>query len=114
MKQTAIEINEAVEILKLLGDKTRLSTLKLLEKESLCVCELVAIFEMSQPAISQHLRKLKDLGLVEEERKGQWIFYSVNKNNEFYPFVQQILEKLSSQDEKLKELEEKGARISCC
>jgi len=109
-----IELEEASVILKLLGDKTRLTIMKLIDNQACCVCEFVEIFRMSQPAISQHLRKLKDLGLVEEERRGQWIFYSVNERNEYYPFIQQILEQLPNQDDKLKELEEKGTRISCC
>ncbi|MBY7141784.1 winged helix-turn-helix transcriptional regulator [Virgibacillus sp. NKC19-3] len=114
MLKTTVEIEKAASILKLLGDKTRLTTIKILDKHDCCVCELVEIFNASQPAISQHLRKLRDIGLIREERKGQWIFYSVNKTNEFYPFVQQIIEQLPSQDHKLKELEEKGTRIICC
>lgn len=114
MLKTSIELEDATHILKLLGDKTRLTMMKLMDDHACCVCEFVEIFQMSQPAISQHLRKLKDLGLVEEERKGQWIFYSVNKGNEYYSFIKDILEKLPSQNEKIRELEEKGTRISCC
>ena len=114
MLQTTIELEKAAVILKVLGDKTRLTMLKLMDKQTCCVCEFVEIFQTSQPSISQHLRKLKDLGLVREERKGQWIFYSVNKRNEYYSFIQPILDQVPSQDDKLKELEEKGTRISCC
>lgn len=114
MIQTSIGIENAANILKLLGDKTRLTMMKLMDDHACCVCEFVEIFQMSQPAISQHLRKLKDLGLVEEERKGQWIFYSVNKDNEYYSFIKDILDQLPSQNDKIKELEEKGTRISCC
>ncbi|MBU5467513.1 metalloregulator ArsR/SmtB family transcription factor [Virgibacillus sp. MSJ-26] len=114
MLQTSFEIDKAANILKLLGDKTRLTMMKLMDNHACCVCEFVEIFQFSQPAVSQHLRKLKDLGLVEEERKGQWIFYSVNKNNEYYSFIQPILDQLPSQDYKIKELEEKGTRINCC
>ncbi|WP_042143396.1 helix-turn-helix transcriptional regulator [Paucisalibacillus sp. EB02] len=114
MLKTTIELEKAATILKLLGDKTRLAMMKILDKHDCCVCEFVAIFKTSQPSISQHLRKLRDLGLVKEERRGQWIFYSINKSNEYYPFIQQILEQLPSQDDKLKDLEEQGTRISCC
>jgi len=114
MLKIAIEMDKAVNILKLLGDKTRLTMMKLMDDHACCVCEFVEIFQMSQPAISQHLRKLKDLGLVEEERKGQWIFYSVNRDNEYYSFIKDILDQLPSQNDKIKELEENGARISCC
>lgn len=114
MAKTVIGIDKAVDTLKLIGDKTRLTMMKLMENHTCCVCEFVEIFEMSQPAISQHLRKLKDLGLVEEERKGQWIFYSVNKDSEYYSFIKDILDQLPNQNDKIKELEKKGTRISCC
>lgn len=114
MAKTVIGIDKAVDTLKLIGDKTRLTMMKLMESHTCCVCEFVEIFEMSQPAISQHLRKLKDLGLVEEERKGQWIFYSVNKDSEYYSFIKDILDQLPNQNDKIKELEKKGTRISCC
>ncbi|MCZ0756708.1 ArsR/SmtB family transcription factor [Anoxybacillus sp. J5B_2022] len=113
MKQTVFSVDETAGILKLLGDKTRLSIMALLDKRDCCVCELVELFQMSQPAISQHLRKLKDAGLVRETRKAQWIFYSVNKKHELYAFIQDILAHIPSQEEKIKELETKGTRISC-
>ncbi|MCU9612551.1 metalloregulator ArsR/SmtB family transcription factor [Caldibacillus lycopersici] len=107
-------IEKTAEILKLLGDKTRLTMLKILDKQTCCVCEFVEIFQVSQPSISQHLRKLKAAGLVSEERRGQWIFYSLHKANEYYPLIQQILLHLPNQEDKLLELEEKGTRVSCC
>lgn len=57
------------EHFKLLGDKSRLTILALLREKELCVCDIVEILQMSQPSISQHLRKLKDAGLVSETRK---------------------------------------------
>lgn len=114
MLQTSIEMDKAAMILKLLGDQTRLTVMKLMENQACCVCEFVEIFQVSQPSISQHIRKVKDLGLVDEERKGQWIFYSLNKSSEYYSFIKPLLDQLPNQDYKLKELEEKGTRISCC
>lgn len=107
-------IEKAAQILKLLGDKTRLSMVKLIEKNECCVCEFVDIYQASQPSISQHLRKLRDAELVKERRKGQWVFYSLNKESQYYEFVLGILESVPSQDERLKELEKQGLRISCC
>ena len=108
-----VDIEKAATILKLLGDKTRLTMIKMLDTNDYCVCEFVEIFKMSQPAISQHLRKLKDAGLVQETRRGQWIIYSLNKESDYYPLVQSLLNHLPNQDFKLKELEEQGLRISC-
>jgi ArsR family transcriptional regulator, arsenate/arsenite/antimonite-responsive transcriptional repressor len=110
---STVELEKTANILKLLGDKTRLTMIKILDSHDCCVCEFVAIFKASQPAISQHLRKLKDAGLVGETRKGQWIIYSLNKESEYYPIVSSLLEHLPNQDFKLQELTEQGLRISC-
>ncbi|UYG98243.1 ArsR/SmtB family transcription factor [Cytobacillus firmus] len=113
MKATIIELDKVSSTLKLLGDKTRLTMVKILDNNDCCVCEFVEIFKMSQPAISQHIRKLKDAGVVRETRRGQWIIYSLNKDSDYYPLVQNLLDQLPSQDYKLEELEEQGLRISC-
>lgn len=108
-----MEIDKASQVLKLMGDKTRLAMLKLLEKNECCVCEFVELFNISQSAISQHLRKLRDLGLVKENRKGQWIFYSLNKESDMYEMVLHILAFVPSQDARIRELEKQGLRIQC-
>lgn len=113
MCKTTIEIEKAATILKLLGDKTRLTMVKMLDSHDYCVCEFVEIFKASQPSISQHIRKLKDAGIVKETRRGQWIIYSLIKNSDEYSFVQDILQQLPNQDFRIKELEKKGLRISC-
>ena len=46
----------------------------------ICVCEFEAFFEMGQSKVSYHLRKLKDAGLVLEERRGKWSFYSLRRD----------------------------------
>ncbi|MBO6524273.1 MAG: winged helix-turn-helix transcriptional regulator [Balneolaceae bacterium] len=68
------------DILKLAGNDVRLKILYLLNQEHhLCPCDLGDILDMSVPAVSQHLRKLKDGGLVETQRDGKVIFYSINQ-----------------------------------
>ncbi|WP_110111790.1 metalloregulator ArsR/SmtB family transcription factor [Bacillus sp. CGMCC 1.16541] len=112
--KTTIEIEKGAQLLKLLGDKTRLSMMKLLHTNECCVCELVEIYQASQPSISQHLRKLKDADLLKERRRGQWIFYSANTESAHYEFISGVLESLPSQDPHLENLEKQGLRISCC
>ncbi|MCL7748125.1 ArsR/SmtB family transcription factor [Halalkalibacter alkaliphilus] len=111
---STVEINAAAKVLKLLGDKTRLAMMAMLSEDECCVCEFVELFQMSQPSISQHIRKLKDIGLVEEKRKGQWIFYRVNEKHEAYPLLESLLVHIPSQKKRLVELEERGLRVSCC
>ncbi|HLR63601.1 MAG TPA: metalloregulator ArsR/SmtB family transcription factor [Lentibacillus sp.] len=114
MEKTIIELENAAQTLKLLGDKNRLTILGLVREGECCVCEFVEVLQMSQPAISQHLRKLRDAGIVKEQRKGQWIFYSLNTSHTTYPIIQQVLEQIPDQKEKLRALEDAGLRIQCC
>lgn len=87
------------EQFKMLGDKSRLTILGLLKERELCVCEIVEILDMSQPNISQHLRKLKSAGLVLEDRRGQWIYYSLNVSDK--PHIQSALNHVPTLKEKL-------------
>ena len=68
-------LGQAADLLRTLGDETRLQMLALLRRREFCVCELVALFPISQPAVSGHLRRLKDAGLVEDDRRGMWVYY---------------------------------------
>ncbi|UUZ83114.1 metalloregulator ArsR/SmtB family transcription factor [Paenibacillus sp. P26] len=74
-----MEFEKIADILKALADPTRLKILSLLRIRDCCVCELVPIFNISQPAISKHVSRLKTAELVRETRKGQWVFYSINE-----------------------------------
>src|SRR3712207_2830669 len=47
-------------------------------EEGICVCEFEEAFGMGQSKISYHMKKLKDAGLVREERRGKWSFYSLD------------------------------------
>jgi DNA-binding transcriptional ArsR family regulator len=65
-------------VLALAGSEVRLKILYLLEEEKeLCPCDLSDMLGMSIPAISQHLRKLKDGDIVKFRKEGQTIFYSL-------------------------------------
>ena len=63
------------ERFRVLGDATRLKILRLLAVRDACVCELVELLPVSQPAVSQHLRRLKQAGLVTEYRQKSWTYY---------------------------------------
>ena len=74
--------NQLSNILSLAGNEARLKILYLLEEErELCPCDLADILDMSVPAVSQHLRKLKDGNIVETRKEGQTIYYSLTKEN---------------------------------
>ena len=66
-------------IAKALGDPVRMQLVDVLRKNAgkVCVCELVPLFDLSQPTVSHHLKKLRDAGIVGSERKGLWAYYYV-------------------------------------
>ncbi len=66
-------------VAKALGDPIRLQLVDVLRKHAgkVCVCELVPLFEVSQPTLSHHLKKLRDAGLLDSERRGLWAYYYV-------------------------------------
>lgn len=70
--------NEICEVYKALGDPTRLGIVELLVGKEICVCEIAEAFNKSQPAISHHLKILKQAGLLNEQREGKWIMYSLD------------------------------------
>jgi ArsR family transcriptional regulator, arsenate/arsenite/antimonite-responsive transcriptional repressor len=73
-------VNSTAEIFKALGDQSRLKILRLISKNgnNLCVGMIAGKLDISQPAVSQHLKILKNSGLVMADRKGYHIHYSVN------------------------------------
>jgi ArsR family transcriptional regulator len=66
-------------IAKALGDPIRLQLVDVLRKHAgkVCVCELVPLFDLSQPTVSHHLKKLREAGIVGSERRGLWAYYYV-------------------------------------
>jgi DNA-binding transcriptional ArsR family regulator len=87
-------------LLALAGNEVRLKILFLLEEENeLCPCDLSDILEMSIPAISQHLRKLKDGNIIEARRSGQTIFYSLKPEqlSLLRPFFKHIVNQTKKQ-----------------
>ena len=67
------------EVAKALGDPIRLQLVDVLRKHAgkVCVCELVPLFDISQPTLSHHLKKLRAAGIVDSERRGLWAYYYV-------------------------------------
>jgi ArsR family transcriptional regulator, arsenate/arsenite/antimonite-responsive transcriptional repressor len=67
-------------VAKALGDPIRMQLVDVLRKHAgkVCVCELVPLFELSQPTVSHHLKVLREAGIVGSERQGLWAYYYVN------------------------------------
>jgi len=89
-------------ILALTGNEVRLKIVYLLEEENeLCPCDIADILGMTTPAVSQHLRKLKDGNIVETRKEGQTIYYSLTQENlkilkPFFKHINQQTQKLEA------------------
>jgi ArsR family transcriptional regulator len=66
-------------VAKALGDPIRMQLVDVLRKHAgkVCVCELVPLFDLSQPTVSHHLKVLREAGIVGSERQGLWAYYYV-------------------------------------
>lgn len=95
-----------------LSDETRVRILLMLYHKTLCVCELCEVLEETQPKISKHLGKLRDMGFVIDQRREQFVFYQLNNENqmvmnilsiitgniEYYLFLKKDIERLSKKN----------------
>ncbi|KRW90671.1 transcriptional regulator [Alicyclobacillus tengchongensis] len=106
-----MEFDQLADALKALGDPTRLKIIALLQTRDCCVCELVPIFGISQPAVSKHMSRLKTSGLVKETRKGMWVFYSLNRDR--LEEIRISLTNLPDLSEELRQLEQQGLLVQC-
>jgi ArsR family transcriptional regulator, arsenate/arsenite/antimonite-responsive transcriptional repressor len=73
------EAERMAVVAKALGDPIRMQLVDVLRKHAgqVCVCELVPLFDLSQPTVSHHLKVLRDAGIVGSERRGLWAYYYV-------------------------------------
>jgi DNA-binding transcriptional ArsR family regulator len=98
-------------IFKALGESTRIKIVKLLSTKPMYVCELESVLEMSQPRISQHLRILKQAGLLTMKKEGQRAVYSLDEAafelwiTGFTEYLRQPLEKLPEYSRELERIE---------
>lgn len=87
-----MDLSVVANICKALGDTNRLNIIKTLTKTQMCGCELLEIFEITQPTLSHHMKILCECGLVNAKKDGKWSYYSINcdKFCEFKEFIAEI------------------------
>ena len=89
---------DVTKLFNLAGNAARLKILYLLSREGeMCPCDFSDILEISVGGVSQHLRKLKDGGMVKDKKVGQTIFYSLVKEN--MEKIKPIIDSLANQKE---------------
>lgn len=111
------------QFFKCLSDETRLRCVALLQKQGkLCVCELTAALDLSQPKISRHLALLRQCGLLLDSREGQWVFYQINPELPGWAFpilanaltAVEITGQFQNDFERLHEMENRPEMVMCC
>jgi ArsR family transcriptional regulator, arsenate/arsenite/antimonite-responsive transcriptional repressor len=91
---------DLVKCFKTLGDSNRLNLIKILLRSDLCVGALAKLLGLSEPALSQHLKLLREAGIVRGEKRGYWTHYTVEKDA-----LRQIAKELSDMTEVLQPYE---------
>jgi ArsR family transcriptional regulator len=102
-------VKDLLTTFKALSDETRLRILKLLERGELCVCDMVAAFDMIQPKVSFHLSVLKQAGLLKDRKEGKWMHYKIDDSDLFKRLlILSVIEKIPGDvlEEDLRRLEE--------
>ena len=102
-------MDQLTNIFKVLSDGTRLRVVTLLYMEELCVCELVGVLDVPQPKISKSLSKLRDLNLVQDERKEKFVFHRLKRDNEI---LNGIIEGIMKNTHEYPQLQEDIGRLS--
>ncbi len=86
-----MEVSDYANLFKSLSEPVRLRILYLiLERDELCVCELVDALELSQSVVSRHLAYLRNSGLVSTRREGVWVYYQMAETATFIKDLLQL------------------------
>ena len=78
-----------VDIFKALADPTRLKILESVENDEKCICEIIPLTGKSQPNVSQHLKVLKNAGIIEERKEGTRILIK-STNDKIYQIIKLV------------------------
>ncbi len=98
------ETLELIQMLKALGDDTRIRIINILSRGALCVCEIEEILNITQSNASRHLNKLMTAKLVTYYKEAKFVYYKLDEttmNN--HPFIKEIIDKELCKVEKLQE-----------
>lgn len=82
------------QLLKALADKNRLTLLACMKNGEVCVCDFVDVLNISQPAVSQQLKKLKDAGIITERKDGTWKYYRLSE--QLHPVITAVINTLEA------------------
>ena len=83
-------MKEFLKVMKALSDPNRVKIIKLLQQKTMCVCELQAALNISQPSVSKHLKILEEAGLVDYYKDGLWVNYYLSDGRQS-PYAASIM-----------------------
>ncbi len=78
------DLTTKAKIFKALSDEKRLKILKLLTIREMCVCELTAALNLTQPNLTHHIKKLEQANLVDYEKRGKWVYYTLKDEEKLH------------------------------
>ena len=108
-----VELSELEAFMKAAGDGTRLKILQQLISGPVCVCDLTPLVGLTQPAVSQHLKRLKEAGLVTGEKRGRWTFWSLDRTHPLHDILTGLLSRVTAPERTVADLEATGEK-GCC
>lgn len=106
-------MKEFIKVMKALSDPNRVKLVKMLQKRTLCVCEVRAVLGIAQPTVSKHLKILEGAGLVDRRKEGLWVNYSLTDGGRS-PYAASLLGNLMhwlADDPEIRELMEKSDAV---
>lgn len=83
-------MKELIKVMKAGADPTRVKVLKMLQRKTMCVCEIQAALQIAQSTASKHLKILEDAGLIASEKEGLWVNYHLSDGSRS-PFASNFL-----------------------
>tara|TARA_B100000809_G_C14623512_1_gene345753 strand:- start:131 stop:475 length:345 start_codon:yes stop_codon:yes gene_type:complete len=114
MEKVKMDIGEAADLFKIMGDRSRLSMVGMMNRRECCVCDFTECFGMSQPAVSQHLKKLRTMGLIKERKEGYWTYLSLNEESPFHEMIPEIIAAIPDIDAQISAMIARCSREDCC
>ncbi len=105
-------MKEITRLLASVADPTRLRVLRLIYRQELCVCEIMAALRLPQYKVSRHLLELRRIGLAESTRSGRWMHYRISRTATRSPLAQDLLKVLDVHLRELPQAKRDDARLA--
>ncbi len=103
-------MKDFIRVMKALSETSRIKIVKMLQRRSMCVCELQEALQIAQSSVSKHLKILEDAGIVAHDKDGLWVNYYLADGMKS-PYVSTLMGNLRHWLEEEPEIEELLERL---